>query len=166
VFDPDPLLRRLERRAILFCLGASVVSLVVRGGDPDVALGVLAGGLLAGISYWAIRTSVTGIVALVTKAAAGRSAPADAASAGPAMAAEDVAAPASPLDPVVPGEAESRPKKGAIVLRLAGRYLLLGLLAYGMIARLRLHPVGLLIGVSSLFAAASLEALAGPRRRP
>jgi hypothetical protein len=59
----------------------------------------------------------------------------------------------------------SRPKKAGILLRLAGRYALLGLMAYGMIARLRLHPVGLLIGVSSLYAAASLEALAGRRER-
>lgn len=44
------------------------------------------------------------------------------------------------------------------VVRLAGRYALLALLAYVMIARLRLHPLGLLAGVSSIVAAASVEA--------
>jgi hypothetical protein len=39
------------------------------------------------------------------------------------------------------------------------RYALLGLLAYVMIARLRLHPWGLLAGASSVVAGVSLEAL-------
>jgi hypothetical protein len=46
-----------------------------------------------------------------------------------------------------------------IVVKLAGRYALLALLAYVMIARLRLPPLGLLAGVSSIVAAASVEAL-------
>lgn len=45
------------------------------------------------------------------------------------------------------------------VVRLAGRYALLALLAYAMIARLRLHPVGLLLGASSIVAAALAEAV-------
>jgi ATP synthase I subunit len=44
-------------------------------------------------------------------------------------------------------------------LKLAGRYALLGFLAYVMIARLRLHPVGVLAGVSSVAAAAFIEAV-------
>lgn len=43
-------------------------------------------------------------------------------------------------------------------LKLAGRYALLGFLAYVMIARLRLHPLGVLAGVSSVAAAAFIEA--------
>ena len=46
---------------------------------------------------------------------------------------------------------------GAAV-KLAGRYALLAILAYVMIARLRLHPVALLTGASSVVAAAALEA--------
>ena len=135
VLDPDPILRRLERTALVFCGLAAVVALGVRRGQPDVALGILGGGALTGLSYWAIRSSIDGLVALM----AGRDG------------AEHVAAPG----PV------------SILLRLAGRYALLALLAYGMIARLRLDPVGLLIGVSSLVVAASLEAAraAGGRRR-
>ena len=50
-------------------------------------------------------------------------------------------------------------EKGTRALRkLALRYALLALLAYVMIARLRLHPVGLLAGASSVVAAVSVEA--------
>jgi hypothetical protein len=44
------------------------------------------------------------------------------------------------------------------LVKLTGRYALLGFLAYVMIARLRLHPIGLLTGASSVVAAAALEA--------
>jgi hypothetical protein len=43
--------------------------------------------------------------------------------------------------------------------KIAGRYALLAVLAYVMIARLRLHPLGLLAGVSSVVAAVSIEAI-------
>ena len=45
------------------------------------------------------------------------------------------------------------------VVKLVLRYALLGFLAYVMIARLRLHPIGLLVGASSVPAAASVEAV-------
>jgi hypothetical protein len=38
------------------------------------------------------------------------------------------------------------------------RYALLGLAAYVMVVRLRLHPIGLLAGVSSIAAAVAIEA--------
>jgi hypothetical protein len=47
----------------------------------------------------------------------------------------------------------------AITGKLAGRYALLALLAYVMIARLRLHPLGLLVGASSVVAAVAIEAV-------
>ena len=47
----------------------------------------------------------------------------------------------------------------AATVRLVARYALLGFLAYVMIARLRLHPVGLLAGASSIAAAAFVEAV-------
>ena len=43
-------------------------------------------------------------------------------------------------------------------VKLVGRYALLGFLAYVMIARLRLHPIGLFVGASSFVAVAGLEA--------
>jgi len=48
---------------------------------------------------------------------------------------------------------------GFAVLKMAGRYALLGFLAYVMIARLRLPPLGLIAGASSVMAAAALEAI-------
>ena len=53
----------------------------------------------------------------------------------------------------------ARVLRGRIVLQLAGRYALLGLMAYVMIARLRLHPLGLLAGASSIVAAVTVEAV-------
>jgi hypothetical protein len=50
-------------------------------------------------------------------------------------------------------------QSAAAILKVAGRYALLGFLAYVMIARLRLHPLGLLAGASSFVAAVSIEAL-------
>src|SRR4029079_9594984 len=50
------------------------------------------------------------------------------------------------------------PSVAKTALLVAGRYALLALLAYVMIARLRLHPLGLLAGVSSVVAAAAIEA--------
>jgi hypothetical protein len=44
------------------------------------------------------------------------------------------------------------------LVKLVFRYALLGFLAYVMIARLRLHPIGLLVGASSVTAAACFEA--------
>jgi len=51
------------------------------------------------------------------------------------------------------------PRLAWTILTVVGRYALLALLAYVMIARLRLHPVGLLAGASSVVVAASVEAL-------
>jgi hypothetical protein len=57
------------------------------------------------------------------------------------------------------GAPAARPRIGFAVAKVVGRYALLTLLAYVMIARLRLHPVGLLAGASSVVAAASIEAI-------
>jgi hypothetical protein len=51
-----------------------------------------------------------------------------------------------------------RPEVARAVVMMALRYALLALLAYVMIARLRLHPLGLVAGASSVVAAAVLEA--------
>jgi hypothetical protein len=51
-----------------------------------------------------------------------------------------------------------RPRIGRALVRLVGRYALLAILAYVMIARLRMHPLGLIAGASSVAVAAALEA--------
>jgi hypothetical protein len=52
-----------------------------------------------------------------------------------------------------------RAPRARIAIQLAGRYALLALMAYVMIVRLRLHPLGLLAGASSIVAAVTVEAV-------
>jgi hypothetical protein len=56
-------------------------------------------------------------------------------------------------------DAGARVPRSRIVLHLAGRYALLGFMAYVMIARLRLPPLWLLAGASSIVAAVTVEAV-------
>jgi hypothetical protein len=53
----------------------------------------------------------------------------------------------------------ARRRTGRALLRIAGRYALLAFLAYVMIARLRLPPLGLIAGATSVVAAACVEAV-------
>ncbi|HTM26793.1 MAG TPA: hypothetical protein VL225_16460 [Vicinamibacterales bacterium] len=53
----------------------------------------------------------------------------------------------------------ARRRAGLAVLAIAGRYALLAFLAYVMIARLRLPPLGLIAGASSVPVAVLVEAL-------
>ena len=55
-------------------------------------------------------------------------------------------------------------KRVFAALLFAGHYALLAFVAYVMIARLRLHPIGLVGGVTSFVVAAALEA--GRRNAP
>jgi hypothetical protein len=55
--------------------------------------------------------------------------------------------------------AAARPAPIRIAVKLTGRYALLALLAYVIIARLRLHPLGLLLGMTALAASATAEAV-------
>jgi hypothetical protein len=123
--DVDPFFHRLTRGAVAFCLFAAVMALALTR-DWRMPGGVIGGGVLVGISLWAIRSSVDAMLAV--------------------MASGDEAA-----------KTQARRHAAAATFRLVSRYALLGLTAYVMIARLRLHPVGLLIGASSLVASAVLE---------
>ena len=126
--EPDPTLRRIERTAVAVCIVMTLAAVVAPGGGVRLAAGVLGGGLLAAFSYATIGTAVTGLVAALAPAGA----PAEGS----------------------PGRRRERWRLAKVALR----YALLALLAYVMIARLRLHPLGLLAGVSSVVAAASVEA--------
>jgi hypothetical protein len=59
----------------------------------------------------------------------------------------------------------ARPIPWGVWARLVGRYALLAFGAYVMIARLRLHPLGLLVGASSVVVAASVESVRAMARR-
>jgi hypothetical protein len=121
----DPLLRRVERTAMVSCGAMAIAALTLAKGSPGPAIAVLAGGLLIGTSYWSIKSGVSNL----TSAMALR------------------------------GDGHSRAPRGQIAIQLAGRYALLGLMAYVMIVRLRLHPLGLLAGASSIVAAVTVEAV-------
>jgi hypothetical protein len=96
---------------------------------PGPPVAVLGGGLLIAISYRTIGSGVSALVALLARGGDGGTAP------------------------------RSAPHLAMTLAKVAGRYALLALLAYGMIARLRLHPIGLLAGASSVVAAAAVEAI-------
>jgi hypothetical protein len=123
--EPDVLLRRVERTAIVLCGAMAACALILAQGSPRLAVAVLAGGLLAGVSYWSIKAGVSSVLSTTLSS--------------------EGAAPRAP--------------RWRIGLQLVGRYALLALLAYVMIARLRLHPMGLLAGASSIVAAVTVEAV-------
>ncbi|TAK11345.1 MAG: hypothetical protein EPO35_12475 [Acidobacteria bacterium] len=62
------------------------------------------------------------------------------------------------------GGASARARLARALTILVGRYALLALIAYVMISRLRLSPLGLLVGVSVIPLAATIEVLAGRRK--
>jgi hypothetical protein len=124
--DTDPLLRRVERTAMAICAATAALALLVPRNPTGAALAVLAGGLLIAVSYWSIKSGISGLFEALS----------------------------SPQ-----GGGVRRISRWRIALQLAGRYALLALLAYVMIVRLRLHPLGLLAGVSSVVAAVAVEAV-------
>jgi hypothetical protein len=64
------------------------------------------------------------------------------------------------LGPPAPGaEGRARVSTARVALGLAGRYALLLVAGYVIIARLRLHPLGVLLGVSAVVVAAMVEAV-------
>src|SRR5688500_7894192 len=105
--DVDPFFRRMTWSAVLFCLGAAGLSLLLTG-NWRIAAGVIGGGMLVGVSLLAIRSSVDTIIAVMT--------------AGDAET-----------------KARARSRAAGALFRLVGRYALLAVMAYVMIARLRLH---------------------------
>jgi hypothetical protein len=71
-----------------------------------------------------------------------------------------------------PGTDEPRPggrllrARALDMVKFIGRYALLAVAAYGMLARLRLHPVGMLVGVSAPVVAAAVLVVRIAARRP
>ena len=129
---PDPLVRRVAVAAVLVCIASALVAAALAG--AAMAWGVLGGGVLIGISFFTLESGVAALVA----ASLGRSgAGADAAAGDPRR--------------------DRRPAK--TLAKLVLRYALLGFLAYVMIGRLRLHPIGLMVGASSIVAGVFIEAV-------
>ncbi len=143
--EPDPLLRRLERGAAVACVAMAGSAFIAAQPRIDAALGVLSGGVLALISYWGIRG---GIDVLATPTFA-RQRPGE----------------------LRPGKPASSGTSGRIrtavgLVKFFTRYAILAVAAYVIMARLRLPPVAVLVGASSLVVAVVFEAVRGVASRP
>lgn len=104
----------------------ALAALLVSRSPLASALAVLGGGLIVGVSFRTIQSSVTALV-------------------------DRIANPNVPPD--------ERPSMRRVVMKLTARYALLGFAAYVIIARLRLPPLGLLAGASSIVTAVAVEAV-------
>jgi hypothetical protein len=126
---------RIARRTLVACAVIAVMfGAWHRSIEPAVA--VLAGGLLIGISFWAIRSSVDGIFRASRDGHQGANA-----------------------------EETGRKSAGFSLVKFFTRHAIVALAAYGMMVRLRLDPIGVLAGVSSLAVAVGVEAIRESRWR-
>ena len=101
-------------------------------------LGVLGGGLLIAISFWAIRGTVDAFVGFAGSPVRRRGRE---------------------------GGRRGRISTVFLLVKFFTRHAIVALAAYGMMVRLRLDPMGLLAGVSSLGVAVGVEALRDLRWR-
>jgi hypothetical protein len=148
--ESDPMLRRFERNQVLaaLCLAVAAVAVSRR---LDVLVGVICGAALMAVSYRAIKGGVDLLMPGTNPAQ-----PPNAAAAGPAI---EIDAPKGA------DEGHRRRTRGwMLAVRFVGRYALLALAAYVMLAYLRAHPVGLLLGVASPVVAMAVEAARFIRR--
>lgn len=145
--ESDRLLKQFERDGVIACLTMAAIALAVGRGRPDGAAGVLAGGALAAVSYLAIKGGVDVVLAVVSRAA-GR--------AGTGATAEDGTETES-------GPALTAGRRAWLALKFFGRYALLAVGAYVMLACFRVHPVGLLAGATAPFVAAAVQVMRSSR---
>ena len=149
--EADPSLRRIERTAVVVCVATVFAALMVGRGDIGPAIGVAGGGLLMAISYRTIASNVSGFVDLLAPPAESNPAASGPADSRPAVSRID--------GPPERRRTNVSPLLALMLAKLVFRYALLALLAYVMIARLRLDPLGLLAGASSIPVAVSFEAI-------
>lgn len=122
------MIERIARDTAIVC--ALMVALAaVWKRDFATPAGVAAGGLLVGLSFWAIQGAVDTLIRHRSD-----------------------------------GETP-RKRSGFQLVKFFTRHAMLGLAAYVMMMRLRADPVAMLMGVSSLGAAAAVEAMRGLRWR-
>ncbi len=120
------MLRRVARNTAAACLVLAAAAWAVAPDRPLVALGVIGGGVLVALSFWAISGLTT---ALGVRAEKG----------------------------------EIRPVSRAFPLvKFFTRHAIIAFSGYVMMVRLHFDPVGMLIGVTSVVVAASVEAVRRP----
>ena len=143
-----PALRRVERDGMIACAVMAAAAWAVARGAVAAPFGVLGGGALAWISYRGIK----GGIDAMTHAGL----PAD-------LSAEAASAKAEARSAKVGGWTARRRAFGLV--KFFTRYAILAVAAYVIMARLRLPPVAVLAGASSLVIAVMAEALRGLSRR-
>jgi hypothetical protein len=133
------MIARVTRDTATACLAISILFLLWKR-NIAAPLGVLGGGLLIGISFWAIRGTVDALVMLRQSL------------------------PRGSVDDAKAGET-GRISTVFLLVKFFTRHGIVALAAYGMMVRLHLDPMGLLAGVSSLGVAVGVEALRDLRWR-
>ena len=133
------MIARVARDTAIACFAIAILFLLWKR-SIAAPLGVSGGGLLIGISFWAIRGTVDALI-LLRPGLSRRS-----------------------------GEAAEAAETGRISLifvlvKFFTRHAIVALAAYGMMVRLHLDPMGLLAGVSALGVAVGVEALRDLRWR-
>jgi len=123
VTEADPILRRIERRAVASCAVMALGAWAIARGRVDAPLGVLGGGALVWISYRGIKSGVDALVDRTT----------------------------------------SRARVAIGLVKFFTRYGILAIAAYVIMARLRMPPLAVVGGASSLVVAVMIEAF---RKKP
>ena len=133
------MIQRIARGTAIACVVMALgAALWVR--NIAAPMGVLGGGLLIGLSFWAIRGTVDTLIAT----APGLPRPSGAGAEG--------------------GESR-RNSTGFALVKFFTRHAIVAVAAYVMMVRLHLEPLGLLAGVSSLGVAVAIESFRDVRWR-
>jgi ATP synthase I chain len=122
------MIARIARDTALACLAIALVFFLVKR-TLAAPLGVLGGGLLIGLSFWAIRSTVDTLISRRSSSETGRKSP------------------------------------RLALVKFFTRHGIVALVAYGMMVRLHVDPLGVLLGVTSLGIAVGVEALRDLRWR-
>jgi hypothetical protein len=121
-------IERIARNTAITCVVLAVAFAIWRRNLAG-PLGVLGGGVLIGLSFWAIRGAVDRLIDARSQAGSGRK------------------------------------STSLSLVKFFTRYAIVAVAAYGMMVRLRVDPMGLLVGVSSLAVAVAIEAVRDLRWR-
>ena len=133
------MIERIARGTAVACVVIAVVA-AIWARNLAAPLGVLGGGLLIGLSFWAIRGTVDTLISRT-----------------PSL-------PAPDTEGAKAGES-GRNSAGFALVKFFTRHVIVAVAAYVMMVRLHLEPLGLLAGVSSLGVAVAIESFRDVRWR-
>jgi hypothetical protein len=133
------MIERIARDTATTCVVIAVLFAIWKR-DLAGPLGVIGGGVLIALSFWAIRGAVDGLIARRSGAPDG---------AGEGAKADET----------------GQKSTGFTLVKFFTRHAIVALAAYGMMVRLHLDPMGLLAGVSALGIAVAVEGLRDLRWR-